>query len=350
MRWRHDTALLLAATLSLVGCASQGLITAEPGPVWPPAPAAPRIAHQLVIDDAGQLHRPSLLGRIGTMITGERPHALREPVAVAVASDRVLMIADQKRQGVHVIDLASGRARFVGHVDGTFLVSPVGVAVCGSLLAIADSALGEVYLVTPEGRFVRRLEPDDGFGRPTGLAYCTQRALLFVADTTAHRVHVFRLDGQLVQTIGGPGHEPGEFNFPTHLAIDAERRLYVTDSLNFRVQALDERGRYLFELGRHGDATGHFGVPKGVAVDSHGHIYVADSYFCTVQVFDDRGRLLLSLGEPGDARGQFAVPGGLAVDAEGRIYVADAHNHRVQILRYVGDDPDAQAQASTTSR
>jgi DNA-binding beta-propeller fold protein YncE len=337
--------MILGAGLALSGCASQPAADEGPHPVWPPAPAEARIRHERSFSGGEQLVKPSFFDAVGTMLTGTRRQPLGEPNSIAVEAGRLLVISDQMLQGIHVFDLASGRANFLDRIDHTYFVSPVGVAICGQYLAVSDSALKRVDLITRDGKPIGRIDKPGGFVRPTGLAFDSRTQHLYVVDTGAGEVCVFDLRGALVRTIGRPGGDIGEFNFPTHVCRDAAGRLYVTDSMNFRVQVFDVNDQYLFELGRHGDASGHFGVPKGIAVDSQGHIYVVDSYFSNVQIFDGQGRFLLHFGEAGKVNGQFDVPTGLAIDSADRIYVGDSQNHRVQIFQYLGgasNEPQAK--------
>lgn len=330
----------LAVALTLgPGCAS-GPRAEGDHPTWPAPPTAARIAHRLDLRGPADLRAPSLLDRIGRMIAGTRPQAMLRPHSAAVDDRDRLYVTDQELMGLHVLDMRTGRSTFINRVEETYFVSVVGVAVCGEHVAVSDSVLRVVLLVTPAGKLVRRIEKPGGFGRPTGLAYDPAHEELFVVDTLAHEVCVFDLNGTLQRRIGAPGTDIGHFNFPTHLCLGPGGRLYVTDSLNFRVQAFDPDGRYLFEIGRHGDATGHMGVPKGVAVDRDGHVYVVDSYFSTVQIFDRQGRFLLNFGDPGAGAGQFQIPSGIAIDAQDRIFVCDSQNRRVQMFAYLGGADD----------
>ncbi len=310
-----------------------------PHPQWPAAPAQPRIRHVQDITGASAMGKTNFFQSLGRLITGERPELLRQPSSVA-AEGSLLVVSDQERQAVQVLDFASGRNHLITRIGEQYLTSPVGVAICGQDLAIADSMLKQVAFVSQEGKLRRTLA--HAFQRPTGLAYDARTGELFVVDTLAHQVLTFNREGQLTRTLGTRGGDIGQFNFPTHVCVDTAGQLYVTDSLNFRVQVFDRTGQYLFEIGRHGDATGHLGVPKGVAVDGQGHVYIVDSYFCTVQIFDQDGQFLLNFGDPGDQWGQFQVPGGIAIDAQQRIYVCDAYNHRVQVFQYLGG-PDHDA-------
>ena len=47
---------------------------------------------------------------------------------------------------------------------------------------------------------------------------------------------MFNREGQLLYYFGKRGTEPGAFQLPTGLTIDAQDRIYVVDSFNGRVQ------------------------------------------------------------------------------------------------------------------
>jgi len=333
-------ALMLAVLISAItGCAPATIEEAHP--VWPPPPAEARILHLKNVRSISDLAKPSAFDGFIQMLTGGRQLALLRPHDAAVWADRYLFVTDQEQQAVVVFNLKTAKASLITQVGGTFLVSPVGVAVCGEWIAVSDSALNRVYLLTPKGKLIKTIVKPEGFARPTGLAYDSATGLLYVVDTLANEVCVFNLSsGEMVRRFGSRGQGRGQFNFPTHVCVGPAGRIYVTDSLNFRVQVFDGQGNYLFHIGQLGDASGHLAVPKGVGVDSQGHIYVVDSYFSRIQIFNANGVFLLAIGEPGEDSGGFQVPAGLTIDSRNRIYVCDSYNERIQLLQFAGVPDD----------
>lgn len=335
-----------------LGCASQDRAGQAYHPVWPAPPAQARVRHVMDIHSPDDLHKPSLFEGLGQLITGENRPALLKPSCVTLVDDDLLCVTDQQWQGLHMLHLNGSGSRLVtSATDELHFVSPVGVAPFGNLVAVSDSALNSVFLLTRDGKPAGRIDKPDGFARPTGLAYDDDHKELYVVDTLANEVCVFNQSGEMVRRFGSQGVEDGQFNYPTHVFVDPAGRVFITDSMNFRVQAFSREGAFLFALGTHGDASGYLAVPKGVGVDRQGHIYVADSYFSNVQVFDEDGRFLLSIGEPGDGIGQFQVPAGVFVDPQNRIFVCDSVNHRVQMLQYITDNSqgDTSHEGDTTT-
>jgi sugar lactone lactonase YvrE len=201
---------------------------------------------------------------------------------------------------------------------------------------VADATLKRVFGYASDGRFSIAIGHDGELASPSGLAVDRANKRLYVADAARHRILSYStVDGSPGPTIGKRGSEPGEFNYPTNLAVDARGRLYVTDTLNFRIQIFDAQGRFVSTFGTLGDTPGCLNRPKGIGVDSEGHIYVIDASFNNFQIFDERGQLLLFVGAGGNSPGEFFLPAGLFIDERDRIYVADQGNSRVQVFQYV---------------
>jgi DNA-binding beta-propeller fold protein YncE len=277
---------------------------------------------------------PSFWKRVGAFFVGTEKEWLIRPTGVA-AKGPVIYVADPGAQAVWILDSAMGRWHSIDEADGQPLVSPVAVAAGrNDRIYVADSYLAKVFIYDNSRVLTGRIESPH-LGRPAGLAYDDKHNHLYVADSIVHGIWIFDGDGRPLGMIGQRGTEQGTFNFPTHVAVDAEGTVYVTDALNFRLQLFDAGGRFEGQFGRHGKFSGDFASPKGVAVDSKGHIYVVDALFDAVQIFDREGRYLLTFGERGIERGQFWLPSGLFIDSRDHIYVSDAYNQRIQIFEYL---------------
>lgn len=336
---------LLCATLLAAGCAPTAQITL-PGSlptaqVWPEPPAAPRLGYVRSFSRPADLNiQKTFMERVAELFVGTSDARLIRPMAVVETGDGTLFVADPGAKGVQSFDVKRGRYRLVQGTKDAPLPSPVGLAVgARGEVYVADSALRQVLVIEPGAEAATPLMLQAEIRQPTGLAYDPFSRQLYVVDTAAHQILVFSADGKHLASIGQRGNGDGEFNFPTMIWRDAERRLYVTDSLNFRIQMFDAQGRFLGRFGRHGDGTGDLSRPKGVATDHFGHVYVIDSMFHALQVFDRDGVFLLAVGGQGRAAGEFWLPTGLFVSDNDTIYIADSHNQRVQVLRYIGDQP-----------
>jgi DNA-binding beta-propeller fold protein YncE len=85
----------------------------------------------------------------------------------------------------------------------------------------------------------------------------------------------------------------GMFRQVTDVAWDAAGNAYISDGyVNSRVAKVDKNGNWLKSWGEPGDQPGQFNVPHSIAVDAHGSVYVADRANRRIQVFDGDGKFL----------------------------------------------------------
>jgi len=338
---RNLPALMITLGLLLF---SSGCRTPAPPPVpqekpnaslvWPGPPAEPRIRYVRSVSkpDEWGIERSFLHRMVDTLVGRGEEHFIR-PTGVAERNG-VLYVADPGAQAVWILDSVQKQFVKVDQVREEALRSPVALAVrSDGAVFVADTRLRKVFLLDRAGKLIR-IAAEEGLTRPAGLAYDAATQRLYVVDSAVHRISVYAPDGALIRTWGQGGFRDGEFNHPTHLALDRTGTLLVTDALNFRVQAFDREGRFLWKLGRAGDGSGDFAAPKGLAADSDGHVYVVDALFDSVQIFQRDGSLLLAFGQRGTQAGQFWLPGGLFITPGDQIYVADAYNQRVQVFAF----------------
>jgi len=336
LQLRNGLVLLMAALA--VSCVSTQ--PAAPGalvkrPIWPLPPDEPRLEYVKSIRgpaDIGQ--SPSVWHRVSNWVTGDTGEAmnLQKPFGVALDETGNLCLTDTGAGAVCYCDFVHKKWKRWEAVDKERFKSPVAVARRDGIFYVADSEWGKVVAFRDNGKKV--FEISTPLQRPAGLAVASDA--LVVADSQAHTIFVFDLQGKLRFQFGTRGAGPGEFNFPTHVGVDGQGHLLITDSMNARIQVFTPDGKFISEIGSSGDTSGHFGRPKGAAADTYGHIYVADAVFNNVQVFDLNGQLLLTLGEAGAEPGQFGLPNGIAIDGTNQIYITDCYNRRVQVLKYIG--------------
>lgn len=347
--------LTLVLTLLLSACASErtparlsfgiDAIEGSARRLWPAAPEIPRYQYageltgeqNFVRDEAEE----SGLQKVWRWITGlgqeARPNVLQRPQAVAIsAADGRIYVTDVSRAAVFVFDPLAGELKVWEYAAGlTRFASPVGIATDGrGGVWVADADLAELVRLDAEGNGVQHIGKPL-LKRPTGLARDPVTGHLYVADTYAHTVHVFDEDGRCLRAIGQRGEAPGQFNYPTHVALRG-RDLQVTDTMNSRIQIIPLDGGEPRVVGERGLYLGNLVRPKGVASDSEGNLYVIESYYDRLLVFNADGQFLLPIGGTGTAIDKFYLPAGVTVDDTDRIFIADTFNGRVVIFRYLG--------------
>jgi DNA-binding beta-propeller fold protein YncE len=158
-------------------------------------------------------------------------------------------------------------------------------------------------------------------GRPTGLTVDPGGDLL-VADTHYHRVLRYTSEGVLVREFGTEGSGPGQFLYPTSIAIGPDGSLYVSEyGGSDRIQVFTPEGTYLRSWGSYGKADGQFDRPQGIA-RAGDRLYVADAANHRIQVFSLKGEFL-------EAWGDVLYPYSVALDSQGNVLVAEYGRHRV---------------------
>jgi DNA-binding beta-propeller fold protein YncE len=304
--------------------------------VWPRPPSEPRVRFlRNVTGPADWGGSGTGFSRFLDKLTGQKPFKFVRPTGVAMRG-QALYVADPGAQALVILDATQSKETAVERVGAEKLMSPVSVALGpGNSLVLVDSALRKVFVLDAKGQLLRVIGGDGRYDRPAGVAYDRTNDRLYVSDSAAHRIVVYTGDGRFLESFGRNGAAPGEFNFPTHIAVARDGTLVVTDTLNFRVQVLDGTGRPLKHFGRVGDGSGDFASPKGVATDSTGNYYVVDTLFDAIQVFAPDGGLLLAFAERGTREGQLWLPNGLFVSGDDTIYVADAYNQRIAVFQRV---------------
>lgn len=318
---------------------------------WPLPPEAPRVRYVATyrgVDDFKPVKKPSRFARLvlGDADPSARPSdVMMKPYGVAVGPDGRVFVTDTAARRVFSFDPDHRSVAFVGEGRTGRLSKPIGVAVDRrGTVFVADATLKRVFGYRPDGEMLIAIGHDGELESASGLAIDREADRLYVADAARHCILAYSThDGALLNTIGHRGAEPGEFNFPTNLTVDAKGTLYVADTMNFRIQLFDREGHVVRSFGELGDGFGQMNRPKGVAVDSEGHIYVADASFNNFQIFDQEGQLLLFVGRGGSRTGEFSLPAGIFIDEKDHIYVADQGNARVQVFEYLASGAGRRA-------
>jgi len=87
-----------------------------------------------------------------------------------------------------------------------------------------------------------------------------------------------------------PAANPGKYVFdrPTDVGWDPAGNIFISDGYgNSRVVKYDKNGRYITSVGSKGSQPGQFNLPHTLAVDAKGNVYVGDRSNRRIQVFDD---------------------------------------------------------------
>ena len=161
-----------------------------------------------------------------------------------------------------------------------------------------------------------------------GVAYVLNRSYENRPDGT--RISVVTLEEEYISEFGTYGEGPGQFIWPTSIALDSQGNVYVADEWLNRITIFDADGKLLSTWGEAGDGDGQLSGPSGMAFDADENLWIVNSLNSRVQKFTKDGKCLSGFGVKGSAQGELDLPWGIAIDNDGGIYIADWNNHRVQ--------------------
>jgi DNA-binding beta-propeller fold protein YncE len=261
-------------------------------------------------------------------------------------------------QGNHLRAISFGRQ---GEGEGLDQTADLKFHPVTGELHMGDVYNSEIDVYKPTGEYVRSYGsfsgqvPDRQFFGPGGMQF-DKNNNLYVTDFSGDVVKKYDgTTGDLLQTFGGFGSEPGQFFGPAGLNISQNTgNIYVTDQYNNRIQVFSPEGTPLFAFGSRGSGPGQLREAIGIELDEQDNVYVADSVNSRVQVFDKDGNFLTEYGQPArNAQGEIVPPptrggppfgnpldlspgvfnwtGGAHYN-EGKLYIGDFFQGRVQVL------------------
>ena len=149
--------------------------------------------------------------------------------------------------------------------------------------------------------------------------------LLAVTDEWNTCIHLLRIDGALVRSIGEGvlGDVLGGITF------DLKWNVWVADMGNNKVLKLSQDGRLLQTIDHASRKSDHLHCPDGVSVSPEGLIYICDGGNHRVTVHDEEGMFLFAFGSEGSGPGCFDGPWDVTFGSDGLVYVTDSANNRV---------------------
>jgi DNA-binding beta-propeller fold protein YncE len=199
---------------------------------------------------------------------------------------------------------------------------------------------GNIWTTDVNGHTVRKMNPDgevlltlgvqgeagewtDGASsghltEPTDLAIGLAGEIFVLVGHGRGEPRLLKFDsaGTLVTSWGTEGSEPGQFDTPHSIVVDADGLVYVADRQNRRVQIFDGDGTYLGE-------RAYKGLPCGLHIDTDGQMYMVSGFAGEILRLDKDGKAIGATGQPGKGLGEFGEAHYMTMTPNGDIFVAD---------------------------
>ncbi|MCV0391738.1 MAG: 6-bladed beta-propeller [Nitrosopumilus sp.] len=196
----------------------------------------------------------------------------------------------------------------------------------------ASFALGDYDLLSEFGSF--GISKPGHFSHPQFIAVGDDGSV-FVSDLGNKRIQKLSSNGEFLAEWGQGGKLPGEFFYPTGIAVSNDSVFVVDRDLN-RIQKFTHDGEFVSEWGKKGVYGGQFMYPNGIAIFND-IVYVVDTGNQRIQSFTTDGEFLSSFGSSGLGAGQFLNIVGIDLDGEGNIYITDKGNSKIEKFSSSGE-------------
>jgi hypothetical protein len=238
---------------------------------------------------------------------------------------------------------------------------------------VADKGSDMVIKFSPQGRVVmvfgRKLEasdegteplkhpkpplpPVDGmFRQVTDMAWDSAGNTYISDGYINSRVAKADKNGVWLKSWGEPGDQPGQFNTPHSIGVDAHDKIYVADRGNRRIQVFDTEGKFLRQFSidvpigpdarpaignkpTQTNGTMSPGAPWTICITPPPNqvLFTSDAFPGRIYKLSLDGKVLGVLGKAGKQPGEFGWVHAIACPSENEIYVAEILNWRVQKL------------------
>src|SRR5213080_2941463 len=196
------------------------------------------------------------------------------------------------------------------------------------------------------------LPPVDGmFRQVTDVAWDASGNAYISDGYVNSRIAKADKDGNWLKSWGEPGDQPGQFNVPHSIAVDAQNNIYVADRGNRRIQVFNTDGKFLRQFtidvpapadarpaigNKPSSTTGTMspGAPWAICITPGPNqvLYASDAFPGRIYKLTLDGKVLGVLGKSGKPLGQFGWIHEIACPSENELFVAELLNWRIQKL------------------
>ena len=267
---------------------------------------------------------PTQLGHPVRFVTGvNRPYGIafnsRGEMIFSERGCHQISIFDIRGQRIQTFGSRGNRPEQMEHPKGIAIDDTDSIYVCNRHKLQKFTSSGQlIKCVGQKG------SKEGEFNDPRGVTLYNHQ--VYVCDCKNHRIQVFDLNLNFVQSIGLHGKGRRQLESPDDIKFDSTGNMYIAEYGNKRVQVLDSSGHFIQMFGQ-----GTLREPTSVLIADQ-YVYVSDVRQHCIVVYTSSGQFVTSFGGLGQKEGQLLRPYYITSCTDGYIYVSDFFNDRVQIF------------------
>lgn len=254
----------------------------------------------------------------------------KEPRGISITPAGTLLVTDFRNYRIQEVSLSGQVLRESGQSGkepGQFNDPTCAVMDAHGNLYVTDTWNQRIQQRTANGEWIGEWAQFSQFSAPRGIAVDSERNRVYVANTSAHNIVVFDMQGQHLMTWGAKGNGRDQFHDPIGMAVGLQGNLYIADTGNRRIKVVSPEGETLRIITVEEWSASAF-QEAYLAIGPNETIYVTLPLSNAIQVYQLQDATILRLES--DAQGQqLSNPTGIAVDATGHIFVSDTGRHRL---------------------
>lgn len=203
-------------------------------------------------------------------------------------------------------------------------------------LFVVDSGTSKIHVFDLDGNLINSWDAstDDGASN-IPVSVTAEESVVHVSDAKNSRIISFDKDGNFIREWGNSGISYQSVQSPTDIAADDSGTYYVSDGNQNKILKYDSDGNHVGEINSILTASAKFASVESITADDD-DVFLLSTANNRILHFHSNGGFLKSFGTVGQGDKQFQSPVSLDFD-NNNLYVSDSGNNRVLVLDTAGE-------------
>lgn len=270
---------------------------------------------------------------ISSTYSDNKGAGLKFPEGVACNEKNIVIVADTGNYRLVQYTLQDGTLKGGDEIKVSELSYPVNVQLNskGEIFAL-DGKQRRIVRLGAEGAFKGYIDPQ-GLLSPSNFvprSFKIDNAdNMYVLDIAAGRVFVLDPEGKFLRQV----EFPDDYGFFSDLAVDSKGNIYLVDSISAVVYSAPKNSKSFSVFAK--DIKEYMNFPVNMTVDNKGVIYLADKNGSGIALIGQDGSFHSRQLSFGWKESLVRYPSQLCINESGELFVADRNNSRIQIFKMV---------------